>query len=124
MAAYAAPPSLSEPPTSPEVSEQQGPVAQFAQGYQGGPDQQAGAGQNSMALVTQKLNQVASELKEVAKLLVSKPNVMPILQRMLAAGSMLMNEIQGEQKGQQGGQAGIPRNRPEAPPEGGSPPIG
>jgi hypothetical protein len=119
VAAYAAPPSLDTPPTSPDVSDQQGPIAQFVQG-QGQP---GGQGGNATALLSQKLNQVASELKEVAQILnTTKPNLMPILQNMLRAGSMLMSEIQADKK--QGGQAGVQRQQPEAPPEGGSPPIG
>ena len=131
MAAYAAPPSAAVPPTSPEVSEQQNPLAQFLQN-QGSPDQQAGApGVNAMNLVEQKLNQVAAELKEVAKILVqNKPNAMPLLQKMLQAGSMLANEIQAGKPQNQAGQPGVQRQPPEpsgngipSPPteEGGSP---
>lgn len=78
-----------------------------------------------MALVVQKLNSIASDLKEVAKLLVNtKPNLMPVLQKMLQAGSMLMSEIQSAQKGQQQGQPGPQAQRQQMPPEGGAPPIG
>jgi len=122
VAAYAAPPSLEAPPASLDVQEQQGPAAQFAQNYQQPPGQQAGGqGVNAMALAEQKLNQVASDLKEVAKLLVtSKPNLMPILQKMAQAGSMLMSEIQAGKPGGQQGQPGAQRSAPE-PPGGGAP---
>jgi hypothetical protein len=120
VAAYAAPPSLDSPPTSPDVSEQQSPTAQFVNGQQGQPGQE---GSSASALLVQNLNQVASMLKQVAQILqTTKPNLMPILQNMLRAGSMLMAQIQQDK--QQGGQPGVQRQQPEAPPEGGSPPIG
>ena len=124
MAALAAPPSLASPPTSPDVAEQQSPTAQFAQGYQ--PQVGEGGANSAMELAAQNLNQVASLLKDVAKVLVtSKPNLMPILQRMVQAGSMLMNEVQSNKPGSQVGQAGVQRQPPEtagAGPEGGAPP--
>jgi hypothetical protein len=119
--AAAAPPTLEAPPVAPEVSEQQaGPSAQFIQGQEGG---QPGS---ASALVEQKLNQVASDLKEIAKILVqSKPNLVPLLQRSIQALSMLMNEVQQgkQQVGQQGVQRQMPAAQgPEGPEEGSPPP--
>lgn len=110
MAASAAPPTLESPPVSPEVAgQQQGPSAQFIQGQPGGQ----GATADNLAL--QKLNQVASDLKEVAKVLVqSKPNLVPLLQRSLQALSMLTNELMAGK--QQMGQPGMQRQAP-APPD-------
>jgi hypothetical protein len=112
-AAAAAPPSLESPPASPEVTGQQaGPSAQFIQGQ--GP---GGQGSSASALALQKLNQVASDLKEVAKVLVqAKPNLVPLLQRSLQALSMLTNELmQGQQ---QMGQPGMQRQAPAPPDQG------
>lgn len=83
-----------------------------------------------MSLVTQKLNQVASTLKDIAKVLaMTKPNLLPLLEHMVKAGSGLMNEIQGAQPqapGQQQGPPGASQRPPEppAPPQGGGPPEG
>jgi len=66
-----------------------------------------------MALVEQKLNQVASDLRDVAKVLVmSKPALMPVLQKMIQAGAMLMQEIT---KDNQQAQPQQPSGPPEAP---------
>jgi hypothetical protein len=64
-----------------------------------------------MALVEQKLNQVATELRDVAKVLVmSKPALMPVLQKMIQAGAMLMQEIgKSKQEGQQPQPSGPPQ---------------
>lgn len=104
-AAASAPPSLDTPPASPEVTGQQaGPSAQFIQG-QGG---QGSANDYAVG----KLNQVASDLKDIAKVLVqTKPNLVPLLQRALQALSMLMNEVQSSK--QQMGQPGVQRQPPE-----------
>jgi len=112
VAAYAAPPTLESPPVSPEVAgQQQGPSAQFIQGQPGGQ----GATADNLAL--QKLNQVASDLKEVAKVLVqSKPNLVPLLQRSLQALSMLTNELMAGK--QQQGQPGMQRQAPAPPDQG------
>lgn len=126
MAAYAPPsappPSPAQPPTSPDVAAQQSPVSQFLQGYQPQGEQAQAPGANAAALAAQKLNQVAADLKEVAKVLVtSKPNLMPLLQRMLSAGSMLMNELQTSLPQAQAGQAGVqrgPGSNSGAPPGG------
>jgi len=107
--AAAAPPTLDAPPQAPGVTDQQagpedqqqGPSAQFIQWQDSGNQ-----------LVEQKLNKVAADLKDVAKVLVqSKPNLVPLLQRSLQALSMLMNEIQ--QGKQQQGKAGMQRSTPE-----------
>lgn len=67
-----------------------------------------------MALVEQKLNSIAADLKEVAKILVSsKPNLMPVLQKMVEAGKMLMSEVQSSKPQAQQGMAGQPRGGPE-----------
>lgn len=122
------PPSLSAPPTAPEVSEQQGPIAQFVQNRESPQDQQAPGPGNAMALVSQKLNQVASSLKEVAKILVTnKPTLMPVLEKMLQAGSMLMNEVQSGMPQSQTGQASAQRAASPEPTPGqmeGAPPPG
>ena len=106
MAATATPP-LSAPPTAPQVASQQGgPVGQYLSGYQ--PQGEQAVGQPPMALVEQKLNQVALDLRDVARVLaMSKPALMPILQKMIQAGSMMMQEI-GKDK-QQGPQPGPPQ---------------
>ena len=66
-----------------------------------------------MALVEQKLNQVATELRDVAKVLVmSKPALMPVLQKMIQAGAMLMQEIS---KSKQEGQPQQPSGPPQPP---------
>lgn len=66
-----------------------------------------------MALVEQKLNSVATDLRDVAKVLVmSKPALMPVLQKMIQAGAMLMQEITKDKQQVQGQQASGP---PEPP---------
>lgn len=127
MAGYAAPPTLESPPVPPEVSgQQQGASAQYLQSNQQLP---GGSASSAMALAEQKLNQVASDLRDVAKILVtSKPAVIPIMQKALSALSMVMNEVQsGKGQGPQpGGQAAVQRQAPEsqgqAPEEGSAPP--
>ncbi len=71
-----------------------------------------------MALVEQKLNQVAGELRDVARILMmSKPALMPVLQKMIQAGAMLMQEInKAKPQGQQ------PTGPPQAQPSGGEQP--
>lgn len=102
------PPPISAPPTSPDVAQQQGPISQFLQG-QGG-DQQV---QNfsPLALAEQRLNQVALAMRDVAKVLVNiKPELMPVWEKMMQAGTMLLGEIQKSSQGQgpQGPPAGAP----------------
>ena len=109
MGALARPP-MQEPPTAPAVAAQQGgPVGQYLSNYQPSGDGQAGP--PPMALVEQKLNQVATELRDVAKVLVmSKPALMPVLQKMIQAGAMLMQEIgKSKQEGQQPQPSGPPQ---------------
>lgn len=127
MASPAAPPlTLSAPPTAPEVTEQQGPTAEFVQNRQSPQGEQAPGPANAAGLIEQKLNQVAAMLKEVAKMLVTnKPDLMPILEKMLQAGSMLMNELQQSMPKNQAGQAGVQRQASPEPTPGqleGSPP--
>jgi len=78
--------------------------------------QPSGSGQVGpppLALVEQKLNQVASDLRDVAKVLVmSKPALMPVLQKMIQAGAMLMQEINAAK---QQGQPQQPSGPPEPP---------
>jgi hypothetical protein len=63
-----------------------------------------------MALVEQKLNQVALDLRDVARVLaMSKPALMPVLQKMIQAGSMLMQEVTKDKQQQQGPQPGPPQ---------------
>ncbi len=109
MGALARPP-MQEPPTAPAVAAQQaGPSGQYMQNYQGSGGE---AGPPPMALVEQKLNGVASELRDVAKVLVmSKPALMPVLQKMIQAGAMLMQEVNKDKQQGQGPQ-------PSGPPQG------
>lgn len=111
MGALAQPP-MSEPPTAPAVASQQGgPVGQYLQNYKS-QDGQGPAGAPPMALVEQKLNGVASELRDVAKVLVmSKPALMPVLQKMIQAGAMLMQEVNKDK--QQGQTQGPPQSGPQ-----------
>lgn len=126
MAAYAAPPQLDQPPASPEVTDQQGPVARFVEGYQGGGGQPGGGAQDATALLERNMNEVAAKLKEVAQTLSQfKPNLLPVLERMIQAGSFLMNQLQSAKPGMQAGKASVERSQPEPPmAEGGSPPLG
>ena len=111
MGALARPP-MTDPPTAPAVAAQQGgPVSQYPNNYQ--PSGTGQVGPPPMALVEQKLNQVASDLRDVAKVLVmSKPALMPVLQKMIQAGAMLMQEIT---KDNQQAQPQQPSGPPEAP---------
>lgn len=105
-------PPMSEPPTAPAVAAQQGgPVGQYLSNYQ--PSGSGQVGPPPLALVEQKLNQVASDLRDVAKVLVmSKPALMPVLQKMIQAGAMLMQEIN---TAKQQGQPQQPSGPPEPP---------
>jgi len=109
------PPALSVPPTAPDVAEQQGPLAQYVQNQDASAaDVQQAPKQNASALVERKMNEVAGGLKEVATLLVSNfPDLMPILEKMLQAGSMIMNQIQTNQK--QAGRASSQRQASPTP---------
>lgn len=115
MGALARPP-MTAPPTAPAVASQQGPVSQYLTNYQ--PSGEQAVGQPPMALVEQKLNQVAGELRDVARILMmSKPALMPVLQKMIQAGAMLMQEInKAKPQGQQ------PTGPPQAQPSGGEQP--
>lgn len=99
---------MQEPPTAPAVAAQQGgPSSQYMQNYQASGGGQAGP--PPMALVEQKLNGVASELRDVAKVLVmSKPALMPVLQKMIQAGAMLMQEVNKDKQQGQGQQPSGP----------------
>lgn len=98
------PPPVYAPPTAPAVASQQaGPMAQFMSQQQGGPG--GGAGQPGvdapMQMVEQVLNDIALKLRDVARILImSKPMLMPVLQKMIQSGSMLMDEIQKANSGQ------------------------
>lgn len=116
----AAPPALSRPPQAPEVTDQQGPVSQFVSGYQ--PDESQ-SGPPPLKLAEQKLSEVAMGLRDVARILVmSKPALMPVLQKMIQAGSMLMNEISKANPQKQQGQPGPPTAGPPAEGPQGAPP--
>lgn len=106
---------MSQPPTAPAVAAQQGgPVGQYLKNYQP-QDGQNSVGPPPMALAEQKLNSVASDLRDVAKVLVmSKPALMPVLQKMIQAGAMLMQEITKD-KMQAQGQPAQPSGPPEPP---------
>lgn len=112
MGALARPP-MQEPPTAPAVAAQQGgPTSQYMQNYQ---PQGGQVGPPPMALVEQKMNGVATELKDVAKLLVmSKPALMPVLQKMIQAGAMLMQEVQKDKQSAQGQQPSGPPQQAQA----------
>ena len=112
-------PPISAPPTAPSVAAQQGgPMSQFLAAQQQGNPQ----GAPPLALVQQKLNESAAALKDVARVLImSKPALMPILQKMIQAGSMLMDAVNQEL---QGGQAAPPpagQDDSQAMPDGGAP---
>ena len=90
------------------AAQQGGPVGQYLSGYQ--PQGEQAVGQPPMALVEQKLNQVALDLRDVARVLaMSKPALMPVLQKMIQAGSMLMQEVTKDKQQQQGPQPGPPQ---------------
>jgi hypothetical protein len=121
---------MASPPPPPEVTQQQNPnqVSQFVSGYQ-----QPGAEQPPAApkeLVKQKMQQVAEGLRDVARVLATTdPSLMPILKRMVEAGSMLMQQIEQNQQGQNTGQSSVPRTPPEQAggtpqPEGANPGMG
>lgn len=121
------PPPLSAPPTPPEIAGQQGPVSSYAANFNGGG---ASAIQQSPLLLVQgKLQEIAVNLRDVAKVLsMSKPGLLPVLQKMVEAGSMLMDEVQKTLPQIPGGGPDAGGGVPEtpgsagAPGEGGSPP--
>lgn len=82
------------PPLPPEVVAQQSPPSmRFMQ--DAGAAIQSGQQFDPMALVEDRMNQVAALLKETADVLVvEKPNLMPILQRSVQGLSVLMQEVQ------------------------------
>ena len=101
------------PPIPPNIAAQQMPSAlrfmQSAGGPQGagaappspGHDPNSGKQFDSMSFVEDRMNQIASLLKDVADVLVlDKPALMPIIQRMSQAGSAIMQEIQTGQANQ------------------------
>ena len=109
------PPPVTAPPTAPEVSQQQGPISRFIQQQDptGGQGQgQDAANFSAMGLVEQRLNQVALLMRDVAKVLVTaKPELMPVWEKMMQAGTMLLGEVQKAGGGQQ---QGPPQGAPPA----------
>lgn len=99
----------SAPPVSPDVMVQQmPPMAAYAdqgRGMIGG----GGAGESAdpMKFVQSLLDEIAERLMKIAQVVgQSKKELMPIVQKMAEAGSMLMNEIQP--KGQEQQTAQVP----------------
>jgi hypothetical protein len=86
------------PPVDPNVAAQQMPsMGQFA-GQMGGQQ----GGDPAMDFLVSKMNEIAASLTDVAKVISQrKPALMPIIQKMAQAGSMIMSEVQSGQ--QQGG---------------------
>ena len=123
------PPPIYAPPTDPAVAGQQaGPMAQFMAKQQGGgpgADQGGPPQPPPLMMVEQVMNQVALQLRDVARvLLMSKPMLMPILQKMIQAGSMLMDEIQKTNgQGQQGTDGTSEASQGGGGPDGGAVPT-
>lgn len=105
---------LNSPPPPPEVTAQQNPgqVSQFVNGYQPGAGQQ----QNNAPkeLIKQKMQQVAQQLSDIARVLATTdPASMPILKRMVEAGSMLMRTLEQNQQEASQGNPDVPRQAAE-----------
>ena len=121
----AQPPPVTAPPPSPDVTQQQGPISQFLK--RGGDAQVANF--NPLQLAEQRLNQVALAMRDVAKVLVNvKPELMPVWEKMMQAGTMLLSEIQKASQGQtsQGSQATPPQDQGsnDQGPDQGQPQVG
>lgn len=88
------------PPLPPDVVQQQAPAPlRFMQ--QAGSASNGQAQQfNQSAFLEDRLNQMAGLMKDVADVLViTKPALMPILQKMIQAGSAIMSEIKTSNDG-------------------------
>lgn len=114
-----APPPAQGPPTAPPVRDQQmPPMSVFAGGPAPGVspalDQPTG-----MNFAETEMAAIAEKLVNVAKVLESdSPQLMPILKKMVEAGSMLMNELQVAKDAAMGGSGQPPLDQGAAP-EGG-----
>lgn len=105
------PPPLSAPPVPPDIAGQQGPVSNYVANFNGGG--QSALQQSPLLLAQSKLQEIAVNLKDIARVLImSKPALMPVLQKMVEAGSMLMDEVQ----------KGLPQGQPSGGPDSGGPP--
>lgn len=98
-------PVAGTPPVSPDVMAQQMPpmaaYADQARGMVGGGGA-AAESQDPMKFVQTLLDDIASNLMKVAQVVgQSKKELMPIVQKMAEAGSMLSNEIQTQMPQQQ-----------------------
>lgn len=95
----------SAPPVAPDVAAQQMPsMGQFA-GQLGGGQQ---GGDPSMDFLISKMNEIAASLTDVAKVISQrKPALMPIIQKMAQAGSMIMSEVQAGQSAPGGQDASL-----------------
>ena len=92
------------PPVAPDVAAQQMPsMGQFAGqlGQQGGDP--------AMEFLIGEMNKIAASLTEVAKVISErKPALMPIIQKMAQAGSMIMSDVKaGQQSPTGGGEASL-----------------
>ena len=102
----------SGPPTSPDVLRQQlPPMAQYAQQGQellGGASANGQPSAEPSEYAKSELDKIAASLMNVAKVIgQTKPELMPLVQKMAEAGSMLSNELQA-QNPETGAPAGPP----------------
>lgn len=110
---------LTGPPPSPDIAAQQSPgqLSQYLSGYQPGggqPQQPTGPGD----LIRQKMSDVAMGLRDVAQVTATMaPALMPLIKRMVEAGSMFMNQL--EQYQNQTGSASVPQGPPDLTGQGG-----
>lgn len=104
---------LSSPPPPPDVVAQQNPgmVSQFVQGYQPGMEAAPSAPRD---LIRQRMMGIAEGLRDVARVIATTdPSLMPILKRMVEAGSMLMNSLDQSEQETRSGSASVQRVPPE-----------
>lgn len=82
------------PPPSMDIQAQQAPLpdmAQFAGQGQGGPNA-------SIQFATSKMNEIAAGLGQVARVIqLVKPELMPLIEKIAMAGSMIVNELTANQ---------------------------
>lgn len=110
---------LSAPPLPPSVTNQQAPLARFAQqagGQPGAPDGGAQPGGNALEMVNGILANVAKELEAMAKILVNeKPQLIPILKPAVQALAMLQSEVGQKPQGGSPGGAGPDQGMAQTP---------
>lgn len=110
------------PPISPDVLMQQMPPMQ-AYSQQGAqmmtPDQNGVPGGDQTAFAKSELDKIAASLMNVAKVLgETRKELLPLVQKMAEAGSMLSNELQTANQPPVGEQ---PEPNPAGPPKGEAP---